>query len=77
MRVAYKANGADFVAGKPLVWSASPILLTGFYWNFDLSPDGRHIVGFPAPSPRDAGRKGTVHVTLLLNFFDELKRRVP
>jgi hypothetical protein len=23
------------------------------------------------------GEKGSIHVTMLLNFFDELKRRIP
>jgi len=28
-------------------------------------------------SPEMASEKGSVHVTMLLNFFDELKRRIP
>jgi hypothetical protein len=50
---------------------------TGIYWNFDLAPDGKHIVTFPAPPAPEPDRKSSVHVTVLLNFFDELKRRVP
>ena len=44
--------------------------------NWDLAPDGKRFVVFPARDP--AGEeKGSVHVTFLLNFFDELRRRLP
>jgi hypothetical protein len=39
--------------------------------NFDLAPDGKRFVVFEAAEP-DIGR---VHVTMLLNFFDELRGR--
>jgi hypothetical protein len=60
---------------KPRVWSEkqvfSPELL-----NLDLAPDGKHFAALH--SPELAGvEKGTVHVTMLLNFFDEVKRRIP
>jgi serine/threonine protein kinase/Tol biopolymer transport system component len=77
MRVPYTVGSAGFVAGTPKIWSPVPLLLTATYWNFDLMPDGKHIITFPAPSRQESVRKNSVHVTLLLNFFDELKRRVP
>jgi hypothetical protein len=44
--------------------------------NLDLAPDGKRfaVLALPETPP---GEKGTVHVTMLLNFFDELKRRIP
>jgi hypothetical protein len=44
--------------------------------NLDLAPDGKRFAVFAAPEPA-AGEMGSVHVTFLLNFFDELKRRIP
>jgi hypothetical protein len=32
------------------------------------------VLALPETPP---GEKGTLHVTMLLNFFDELKRRMP
>jgi hypothetical protein len=44
--------------------------------NFDLAPDGeRFIVLIPAESPEP--RETQSHVTLVVNFFDEIRRRVP
>jgi hypothetical protein len=38
-----------------------------------LAPDGNRFVVFPA---EDRQNTDTLHATFLLNFFDELKRRV-
>jgi hypothetical protein len=32
------------------------------------------VLALPEPA---SGEKGSVHLTMLLNFFDELKRRIP
>ena len=37
--------------------------------NFDLAPDGKRIVAFETMT--------NLHVKLLVNFFDELRRRLP
>jgi serine/threonine-protein kinase len=77
MRVKYKVNGMNFAAGKPQVWSPSPVNWTlGMYWNFDLAPNSKLILAFPAPDAAE-NEKPSFHVTVLLNFFDELKRKVP
>jgi hypothetical protein len=44
----------------------------GLRQNFDLSPDGKRVVMFPQPESQ-----GSLHFTLLLNFFDEVRRKVP
>jgi hypothetical protein len=40
-----------------------------------VAPDGKRIVSIPRFS--DSDDKGSVHVELILNFFDELGRRIP
>jgi hypothetical protein len=43
--------------------------------NYDLAPDGKRLA---AMIPDDAnGEKPPTHLTFLLNFFDELRRRAP
>jgi hypothetical protein len=76
MVAAYTANGASFAPDNPRVWSPLPIWRASFYWNFDVAADGKRIVAFPAET-MGTEQAGNIHVTVLLNFFDELKRRLP
>jgi hypothetical protein len=41
---------------------------------FDLAPDGKRFIVVQTEAPE---QKGPQKVTLLLNFFDELRRRAP
>jgi serine/threonine-protein kinase len=41
---------------------------------YDLAPDGKQLVAMVAV---DANEKPPTHLTFLLNFFDELRRRAP
>ena len=41
----------------------------------DLDPSGKRFAAFPRPEIAEA--KGNLHVSFLLNFFDELHRRLP
>lgn len=71
MEVTYSGEGNAFVADPPRRWSDTP---TPFAL-FNLSPDAdRAIVATHVSS---AARKGSLHVHVLLNFFDELRRRAP
>jgi serine/threonine-protein kinase len=73
----YTAKADSFAADKPRLWSNTQVL--GFapvLWNLDLAPDGKRFAVFPRPDATGE-QKGSVHVTVLLNFFDELRRRVP
>ena len=71
MEVTYTDEGNVFLADPPRRWSDVP---TPFAL-FNLTPDaGRAMVGTHAPS---AARKGSLHVNVLLNFFNELQRRAP
>ena len=75
MAVDYSIEGDTLVAGPPRQWSPTPIRRTSVLLNFDISPDGKRAVVFPASEAPVT--TGPVHVTFLLNFFDELKRRLP
>ena len=72
----YSVDGGTFVLkGKPRPWSDRQLFYPGTS-NLDLAPNGKRfaVLALPETPP---GEKGTVHVTMLLNFFDELKRRIP
>ena len=75
MVVDYSVDGGSFVPRKRRLWSDKQLFFTGT-GNLDLAPDGKRfaVLALPETPP---GEKGTVHVTILLNFFDELKRRIP
>jgi serine/threonine-protein kinase len=75
MVVDYTVDGASFSAGKPRLWSDKQLFYIGTA-NLDLAPDGKRFVVFSMPesAPRE---KSSVHVTMLLNFFEELKRKLP
>ena len=76
MVVDYTVNGASFVPGKPRLWSDRQLLYTGTS-NLDLAPDGKRFAVLTLPETPAGIEKGTVHVTVLLNFFDEVRRRIP
>jgi Tol biopolymer transport system component/predicted Ser/Thr protein kinase len=78
MVAAYTASADSFAANKPRPWSNTQILQPGAFqnWVLDLAPDGKRFAVFPRPESTGE-QKGSVHVTVLLNFFDELRRSVP
>ena len=72
----YTSKGDSFVAGKPRVWSEKRIANIGQFINYDPAPDGKRIAAImPDETPEAQSAQG--HVTFLLNFFDELRRKVP
>jgi dipeptidyl aminopeptidase/acylaminoacyl peptidase len=73
MVVDYSVDGDSFVPGKPRLWSDRQIFFPGVS-NLDLAPDGKRFAVLSLP---DAGSAGSVHVTMLLNYFDELRRKIP
>jgi len=76
MVVDYTVKGDSFsVVGKARQWSDTRLFPTS-YVHKDLAPDGKRFVMFPRPeAPLES--KGNVHVTFLLNYFDELRRLAP
>ena len=77
MAVAYATKGDRLAAEKPRIWLTK---LGGFRAGFgtawDLAPDGKRVaVVTPAETP--AAQEQDHEVVMLLNFFDELRRRAP
>jgi serine/threonine-protein kinase len=74
MVVPYTVKGDLFVAERPRIWARLPagVALGGF----DLAPDGKRFV-VAAPVEEAQAQIEQSHVTFLLNFFDELRRRAP
>ena len=72
--VDYALSGDSFSAGKPRLWLDRRISAGGGQF-FDLAPDGKRIVALP--SNNTGNRTVNLHLTFLVNFFDELRRRLP
>ena len=71
----YTARGDTFQADKPKLWSEKSLPSAGSHSNFDLAPDGKRFAVILAPGGGE--EKPPNHVTFLLNFFDELRRKAP
>jgi pectate lyase len=75
--VSYTAKSDSFAADKPHVWSEIRLLnLADYVSSYDLSPDGMRLAAMLA-NDEASGQKPLTHLTFLLNFFDELRQRVP
>jgi serine/threonine-protein kinase len=74
MAVTYTIRGASFVPDKPRPWNPVRLATMGSL-AFDLVPDGERVVALlPADAPES--RETLKHVTLMLNFPDEFRRRL-
>jgi hypothetical protein len=70
------SKGDVFTPDRPRLWSSTPIFFPGSSPHADLAPDGKRFIVFPLPeTPGD--QKSSVHITVLLNFFDEVRRKIP
>jgi Tol biopolymer transport system component len=76
--VDYTANGSSFQRGNPRPWTDTPILNTNIGGGnlFDVMTDGKRVIVLPQPE-RNEERAGNLHLTFLVNFFDEVRRRMP
>jgi predicted Ser/Thr protein kinase len=75
MVAAYAVKGDSFQPEKPRIWSEKRLANVGQAATYDVAADGKRIVAIlPGVS---AEQKADHHVIFLLNFFDELRRRVP
>jgi hypothetical protein len=74
MVVDYTAEGDSFHPGKPRHWLEKPV---SFFDGriFDVTPDGTRIVLLQFSEPADEP-KGHLHMTLQVNWFDEVTRRL-
>ena len=74
MVASYHEQRDSFVADKPRVWTEKELSPFSTTRSYDPAPDGKHVVALmPAETLQDAHDR----VIFLLNFFDELRRRVP
>jgi len=75
MLVTYAVKDGSFVPEKPRLWSETRLAETGIGRNFDVAPDGKRLLVLLPAEGADAAKAN--HVTFLLNFFDELRRKAP
>jgi serine/threonine-protein kinase len=71
MVATYTAKGDSFVADPPRIWS--PGILGG---QLDVAPDGKRVVA-PVSLETLETQRAPSHIVFLLNFYDELRRKVP
>jgi serine/threonine-protein kinase len=83
MVVDYSVAGDSFRVSRPRLWTGKLIGATPESMPFDagrppfdLTPDGKHIIAWEAQE-QPKGPKANLQVTMLLNWFDELRRRLP
>ena len=71
----YSVSGGSFHPEKPKIWFEGRLFSPSAAPFLDLHPDGKRFAVFSAPASEEGGP--SVHMIFLLNFFDELRRRVP
>jgi serine/threonine protein kinase len=76
MAAGYSTKGDSFSPERPRLWSDTRLADVGINLSYDLHPDGKRIVAL-MPVEAAGGKKAETHVTILFNFLDELRRRVP
>lgn len=79
MVVDYTPKRNSFVAGKPRAWSEKRILFReggGPFTPYSLAPDGKRFAVLMYPDGT-VNQQRVIQLTFLLNFFDELRRRIP
>jgi Tol biopolymer transport system component len=75
MTASYTVKGDTFVAEKPWVWIAELGAAAGNA-TWDLAPDGKRVAVL-TPVESVEAPKQEHEIVMLLNFFDELRRKVP
>jgi serine/threonine-protein kinase len=76
MVAGYTVKGEEFYPRTPRRWTEPVLVSNGAFPNLDLAPDGKRFIGVSS-AVENTGNTGPVHAAFLLNFFDELKRRMP
>jgi serine/threonine-protein kinase len=69
----YTTRAGVFHVGEPAVWRDMPIADTGVVPNFDIAPDGR--IAALLPTGETGERQDERHVTFVVNFLEEVRRR--
>jgi hypothetical protein len=72
MAVDFRVVGGEFQPDLPKLWIDAQLADTGMGPGFEVAPDGR-LVALMAP-PESLPPQSASNVTLVLNFFSEVKR---
>ena len=75
IRVEYAVKGDSFAPGKSRPWTGVQLADMGPNTVFDVAPDGKHLAAILPVGPKGE-EKLTSELMFLVNFFDEVKRRV-
>jgi serine/threonine-protein kinase len=73
MAVDFRAVGGEFQPEPPRLWVDAQLADTGMGPGFAVAPDGRLVALMPPPGSAPPQRASSV--TLVLNFFSEVRRR--
>jgi hypothetical protein len=73
---AYDTQAGSFAPSRPRAWFQNNQGITSPFDVFTMMPDGKRMVVLLEAGPEEEHKPQT-HMTLLLNFFDELRRRIP
>ena len=74
--VTYDTSGGTFTSSRPALWTPARFSLRSGVGDVALHPDGRRIVGTLAEDNGEVEPAQPL-LTLVTNFFAELKARVP
>jgi hypothetical protein len=74
MVVRHSTRGGSFLAQPPRPWTTVRLADTGVLPNYDLASDGRRVIAL-VPEPTSVPTQSANHVTVMLNFLGELRRR--
>jgi Tol biopolymer transport system component len=72
----YTTSGDTFSASRPRPWSPRNIYNTGLFQDFDIFPDGKRAIAV-LNNDATTNASSAPKATFLVNFFDELKRKLP
>jgi hypothetical protein len=74
MTASYAIRAGSFAVESVGPWSRARLADTGVLCNFDVGADGR--IAALLPAERDEDRQSENHVTFILNFPSEIRRRL-
>jgi serine/threonine-protein kinase len=75
MVTTYTIKNASFVSDKPRVWSDRRLSRNSAGKTYDLAPDGKRFAALDIDQLADQPTE--THLNLLLNFTEEVRRRIP
>ena len=75
MVAGYTSKGVSFSPERPRLWAEPRLADVSLNSSYDLHPDGQRIAALVPAEP--GGEDPATRVTMLFNFLDELRRRVP